>query len=87
MALWMVVDLAERAGGGQGQGQAGEEEEVVVDAWDAWNQVRTLCESHNLLGCVLQLPPNLPALAAPGPAGQPQLPLFARWLGEPVKVS
>lgn len=47
----------------------------AADAWESWHQVRSLCDQHNLLGCVLRLGPELPSAES-----------LRRWLGEPVKA-
>lgn len=46
-----------------------------VDPWETWHQIRSLCDYDPLLGCALEVGPQLPCHAN-----------VARWLGEPVKA-
>eukprot|EP00873_Tetraselmis_striata_P028240 jgi/Tetstr1/448504/TSEL_035770.t1 len=82
MGLWVRVplvspeaeqrELAEAAGGDQHPGTPAEGDD---DSWKWWHQMRCLCESHSLLGAVLQLSETIPPPES-----------WRRWLGEPVKA-
>lgn len=49
---------------------------LTGDPWLWWNKIRLLCESHSLLGVVLDVPESLPPKQN-----------WKRWLGEPVKAA
>eukprot|EP01105_Mastigella_eilhardi_P006288 TRINITY_DN17916_c0_g1_i1.p1 TRINITY_DN17916_c0_g1~~TRINITY_DN17916_c0_g1_i1.p1 ORF type:complete len:606 (+),score=151.62 TRINITY_DN17916_c0_g1_i1:51-1868(+) len=66
LMLWVKIPLTSP--------EAAEQDEEV-DTWQWWNSLRTQCEEHSNVGCVLEVTADLPS--------KQQL---RRWAGEPVKA-